>query len=106
MGFIMDTRCAEFHGEMEGFGRSGLFSSGIRHIHINDYKGGYKDWDAMYPIPQPRKGQIDWDGFFKYIKDSSYDGSFTLEAPSMQEQGVDAKTLNESMRFIRRSLAR
>jgi len=104
IGFIMDTRCAEFHGETEGFGQSGLLSSGIRHIHVNDYLGGYKDWDAMYPIPQPRKGRIDWDKFFGYVRSAPYGGSFTLEAPSMLENGVDADTLNDSMSFIRKSL--
>lgn len=105
IGFILDTRCAEFHGELELFGNSDLLRAGrIRHIHINDYKGGYKDWDAMYPIPQPGDGQIRWDMFFASLKKASYEGSVTLEAPSMSADGVDSETLNRSLDFIRTSL--
>ncbi len=102
--FIVDTRCAAFHAELSAFTRSGVFRTRVRHLHINDYSGGYKDWSAMYPIRQPRLGRIDWDGFFADLRAIPYAHSVTLEAPSMLPQGVDTATLNESLDYIRMKL--
>lgn len=103
--FIVDTRCAQFHGELERFTASEVFRSRVRHLHINDYGGGYKDWNAMYPILQPPRGNVDWTSFFGALRELSYAGTITLEAPSMLPDGVDCKTLNEGLRFIRNGLA-
>ncbi|MEA4823061.1 MAG: sugar phosphate isomerase/epimerase [Clostridiaceae bacterium] len=104
LGFIVDTRCAEFHAELEAFVQSAVFRERVRHIHINDYAGGYKDWNAMYPILQPGKGKIDWETFFKGLKGLPYRHSITLEAPSMLPEGVDCETLNASLRRIREAM--
>ena len=102
--FIVDTRCAAFHGELERFVTSEVFRERVVHIHINDYAGGYRDWDAMYPIPQPTKGKIDWEGFFSALRAIPYAHSITLEAPSMLPEGVDTDTLNGSLAFIRKHI--
>lgn len=104
IGFIIDTRCAQFHSELETFVTSSLLDEGrIHHFHLNDYDGGYKDWNAMYPIPQPGDGKIDWDFFFNSVK-GKYDGSFTLEAPSALPDGIDDAVFNKSIDFIRGKL--
>lgn len=104
LGFIVDTRCAQFHSELETFVTSPLLTEGkIRHFHLNDYDGGYKDWNAMYPIPQPGEGRIDWDLFFNALR-GRYDGSFTLEAPSALPDGIDDVTFNKSIAFIKSKL--
>ena len=103
--FIVDTRCAAFHGELDRFTASEVFRDRVVHIHINDYAGGYKDWDAMYPIPQPTRGNIDWEGFFQALRSLPYTHSITQEAPSMLPEGVDCATLNGSLRFIHRHMA-
>ncbi len=99
--FIVDTRCAAFHGELYRFIASDVFRDRVVHIHINDYAGAYKDWNAMYPIPQPLKGRIDWERFFGGLQAIPYAHSITLEAPSMLPEGVDFPTLNSSLEFIR-----
>lgn len=102
MGITLDTRPAQFHNELSAFMDSDLFENeNIRHIHINDYAGGYKDWNAMYPIPQPGKGNIDFKDFFKKLKRNSYKDSITLEAPSMLPDKIDTDTLNRSLNWIR-----
>ena len=119
--FIMDTRCAQFHAELtpprEGFSVEGapsdalptftaseVFAQRVRHIHINDYAGFYKDWSSMYPILQPPTGKIDWEQFFSVLRALPYSHSITLEAPSMKPDTVDYPTLNRSIRFIREHL--
>jgi sugar phosphate isomerase/epimerase len=105
MGFIIDTRPAQFHRELDRICMSGLFESkNIQHIHINDYKGGYMDWNAMYPIYQPGEGDVDFDMFFDYLKKAGYDDSLTLEATSMLSDGVNTEILNKSLNFIKNKL--
>lgn len=104
VGFTLDTRCAQFHRELEATLESPVFTENIRHIHITDSRCGLKDWDNLYPILQPGRGNIDWANFFRALKARAYSGSVTLEAPSVLETGVDAETLNESLDFIRHGL--
>lgn len=102
IAFTVDTRCSEFHSELsETLNCEKLWQNNIKHLHINDYKGGYKDWNARYPIPQPTQGQIDWNVFFKAIKTVGFSGSVTLEAPAMLPDGINDTVLNRSLGFIK-----
>lgn len=105
LGMILDTRPAAFHDELAAIYESPLWQGSVRHLHINDYAGGYRQWDAMYPVPQPGQGRIDWPAFFAALRRNRYTGSITLEAPSMRAEGVDAETLNRGLDFIRKGLA-
>ena len=49
-------------------------------------------------------GNIDWDNFFSALKNISFDGTVTLEAPAHLPVGVDSETLNRSLRFIKKNL--
>ena len=102
--FIFDTRPAQFHRQIPETFASDIFRKHAVHMHINDFAGGYKEWSALYPIPQPGKGLIDWNLVFSSLRDMRYQGSITLEAPSMQSEGVDSATLNRSLAFIRQNL--
>ncbi|MBR3691791.1 MAG: sugar phosphate isomerase/epimerase [Clostridia bacterium] len=102
--FTVDTRCSEFHGELAATMQSPLWQDAIRHVHINDYIGGVKDWDARYPIYQPGKGQIDWELFFGGLAAHAYTGSITLEASAMLPDRVDCGTLNAGLGYIRTHL--
>ena len=104
MRFTVDSRPAQFHGELEKTLKSNVMSR-VFHLHINDYAGGYKEWEKVNPIPQPKKGNIDWNMYFSEIKKSGYDGTVTLEAPSQLPVGVDSETLNESLAFIRENMS-
>ena len=106
-GFVIDTRPAAFHGQLTDMFQDGLLwgNGHVRHIHINDYKGGLRDWTSLRPILQPGKGEIDFERFFSNLKAYAYTGSITLEAPSMLPDGVDISTLNTGLDFIRTGMS-
>ena len=102
IGIIIDTRQAQFHSELEKTCKSRLWASGnIRHVHINDYFGGHMEWDHLYPIPRPGKGNVDFAAFFGHLREVGYVGTITLEDSVIREIGVDVVTLNEGLRFIK-----
>jgi len=103
MRFIMDCRPAQFHGELEKTLRSPIMQK-TSHLHVNDYLGGYMEWEKVNPIKQPRDGIIDWNMYFSLLKAAKYNDTVTLEAPSPLAEGVDAKTLNGSICFLRENL--
>ncbi len=102
IGFTLDVRPAQFHRELPAFFRSGLFEAGhIRHIHIGDYAGGYKEWDQLYPIPHPGEGTVDFPAFFRGLREKRYDGAMTLESPCILPDRVDTDTINRDLRWLR-----
>ena len=106
IGFVIDTRHAQFHAEAEAIFQSRVWKDGnIRHFHVSDYTGGYMDWEGFRKILQPGTGVIDFSVYFEYIKKTGFTGTLTLEAPSMREEGVDTETLNRSLNFIRRGIS-
>ena len=102
IGFTLDTRPAQFHGELDAFSRSGLLRQGrVRHVHIGDYAGGFKEWDRLYPIPHPGEGKVDFPAFFAALRREGYTGALTLESPCILPERVDTDTLNRDLRWIR-----
>ena len=101
IGVTIDTRPAQFHRELKQICESDIFAGNMRHVHINDFHGEYMQWDALNPILQPGLGDIDFDAFFAALRGIGYDGTITLEAPSMIAEGVDTETLNRGLDFIR-----
>lgn len=101
--FTIDSRPAQFHAELEETLKSPVMKNAA-HLHINDYAGGYREWEKVNPIPQPGKGNIDWDMYFAGIRRTGYDGTVTLEAPAHLPVGVDSAVLNKSLRFLRDNL--
>lgn len=99
--FTVDTRCSEFHAELKDTMEDESIWENVTHLHINDYKGGYKEWAARYPIPQPPEGQIDWPYFFASLKKRGYRGSATLEAPAMLEMGLNVPVLQKGLDFVK-----
>ena len=105
LGIIIDTRPAHFHRELETItADSDFIQKFVRHIHINDYCGGYKEWEALHPILHPGKGTVDFSSFFKQLRTAGYSGSFTLEAPSMRENTVAYEEINQNLDFIRKRI--
>ncbi len=101
--FTVDSRPAQFHDELEETLKSPVMKR-TRHLHINDYAGGYKEWGKVNPIPQPGNGNIDWNMYFTELRRAGYDGTVTLEAPAHLPEGVDHITLNRSLRFLKNNL--
>ena len=102
-GVIIDTRAAQFHRELEATTAcTELWANGnIRHVHINDMHGDYKQWDAMYPILGPGEGDIDFPAFFAGLVKNGYDNTITLESPAMYPDRVGVEKLNAFLAFIR-----
>ena len=101
--FTFDTKMAEFHGQL-----SELYKEENRHIrervahmHINDYKGGYKEWSCLKTL-HIGDGQIDFERFFGFVNDMGYEGDLTIESTSFDNNGViDFDRMDQSIRRIR-----
>ncbi len=104
MHFIFDTRLAQFHRQIPEMLRAESFQRHAVHMHINDFAGNYKEWDALGRTPPFGTGDIDWESLFEGLRELPYRGSVTLEAPAMLAQGVDTETLNRRLSFIRSRL--
>ena len=104
-GFVYDTKMAEFHEQtLDLFEEPNvrLVREGrIRHLHINDYGGGYKDWNNMKVLPIGR-GHVDFDAFFRKLSESEYKGDYTVESTALGKDGrVDIDMLNGCFGRIR-----
>jgi len=106
--FIYDTKMAEFHAQSDLLYQeeyAWLWQEGhIRHFHVNDYAGGYKEWEKLRTLPIG-KGHVDFERFFEFVHKIGYEGTFTVEASAfLGDGGVDLDMLNEQFRYIREAL--
>lgn len=106
--FVFDTKMAAFHQQM-GLLYQGeyawLWREGhLAHYHVNDYAGGYKDWRNLRTLP-PGRGHVDFDRFFGFVRETGYQGAFTVEATAFGADGrVNTDMLNACFADIRRYL--
>lgn len=101
--FIFDTKMAAFHGELAGLYReeNAPLWNNIRHYHVNDYAGGYKEWSKLRTLPIGA-GNVDFEAFFAYIKKIGYEDTFTIEATAFNQEGVvDFEMLNRCIVTLR-----
>lgn len=102
---IFDTKMAAFHYQLEEIYKEEnlfLWKKNIRHLHINDYAGSYKDWNNLKTLPI-NAGKIDFDRFFNYIKNIQYNGDYTIEATAFSNEGnVDFDMLNKCFKYIKK----
>ena len=103
--FVFDTKMAEFHRQMDVLYDADLLDSGcITHYHVNVYLGGYMDWKHLRTLPIGQ-GQVNFEKFFESVKQTGYQGAFTVEATAFNAEGmVNIAMLNESFERIRRYL--
>lgn len=103
--FVFDTKMAAFHGQLELLYQEEyrwLWREGhIRHFHVNDYGGGYKEWSKLRTLPIGA-GHIDFEQFFLFLKKIQYNGMFTVEATAFNQEGkVNTNMLNQCFQYIR-----
>lgn len=99
ISFTYDTKMAEFHNQISDLYPSDLIKN-IKHLHINDYKGGYKDWVNLRTL-NIGDGQIDFNSFFEFIYKNNYQGDYTIEATAFDRDGViHFDTLNKSLQKL------
>ena len=103
----LDTKMAAFHGQLGALCSEAcrpLWDRNIRHIHLNDYGGGYRDWQNLRTL-HPGRGNIDFDAFFSFLKTTNYAGDFTIEATSFLPDGViHWEDLNRTFAWLRERL--
>lgn len=104
-GFVYDTKMAEFHGQtMKIFEPDHKWLLGewrIRHLHVNDYGGGYMDWAHMNTLAIG-EGKINFEAFFNSFSEYSYKGDYTVESTALFKSGeVDLDMLNRCFEKIR-----
>lgn len=89
--FTFDTKMAAFHGQTDLiFGEEFRWlwdGKHIRHLHVNDYSGGYMDWQNLKTL-HVGKGRIDFESFFDGLRERNYQGDYTVEATSFLPDGV------------------
>lgn len=105
--FTFDTKMAAFHGQLNGLfapENSGILRN-VRHLHINDYGGGYMDWKNLRTL-HIGEGKIDFEEFFGKLP-ADYDGDFTIESTAFSSDGsVDLEKLNEDVAKVRAFIAK
>ena len=103
--FVFDTKMADFHGQMELLylpEYAWLWREDhIRHYHVNDYGGARMDWNDLKVLPLG-KGHIDFDRFFAFVRQTGYQGDFTLEGTGFDAHGqVNLDMLNAEFALAR-----
>lgn len=103
--FVFDTKMAAFHGQTDLLydeRYAWLWRDGhIRHYHVNDYAGGYMEWEKLRTLP-PGRGNVDFRKFFDFINGIGYGGDFTVEATAFGQDGIiDTEMLNGCFDRIR-----
>lgn len=108
ISFTFDTKMAQFHGQLDQLylpENEEIFRH-VRHMHINDYAGGYMDWKSLRTLHMG-EGKVDYDMLFRFVLDKGYAGDFTVEATSFGSDGIiDFDALNRDFARIRGYLGR
>ncbi len=101
--FTYDTKMAAFHLQEASLYESdnAAFSAAIRHLHINDYVGGYMDW-PQFKTRHIGEGRVDFGTLFRFLKSIPYTGYFTTEATSFDKTGtIDLLKLNQTLSHLK-----
>jgi len=106
--FTFDTKMAAFHSELDAIfspERADLWQDGrIKHLHINDYGGGYMDWQSLRTL-HLGEGHIDFGDFFAKLRSCNYRGDFTIESTAFLPDGtVNLDKLNRDFEMLRKYL--
>ena len=108
--FVFDTKMADFHRQLESIYEPDYAwlwqENHIAHYHVNDYGGGYRDWNNL-KVLQMGKGHIDFDRFFRFIRETGYSGGLTFEGTGFDSTGnVNIRNLNNQFDLARSYLTR
>lgn len=104
--FTFDTKMAEFHRELNAsLEWEPLFYGGrAAHLHVNDYGGGYMDFNDLRVL-HVGDGHADFVPFFDKVRAVGYSGWATVEATSVRRDGsIDFEKLNRTLRRVKKEL--
>ena len=106
IAFTYDTKMAAFHSQLEALYQpeNAWLWPHIRHLHVNDYGGGYMDWNNMSALP-PGQGHVDFERFFAFVRAIGYQGDYTYEAAALNADGsVRYDELNAGLDRVARGM--
>ena len=103
--FTYDTKMAAFHHQQDVWYEpecAWLWQEHrIAHVHLNDYAGGYRDWEHLR-VPPPGEGWVDLPRAAAALAAHGYTGAVTSEASAVRPDGtVDVERLNRTLRCIK-----
>lgn len=101
--FTYDTKMADFDNEnaVALDGKQDWLWERVRHIHLNDRKGAFRDWNSIRAL-HIGEGNIDFGAVFDYLGKINYCGDFTLEAASLDADGsIHPERTNQSLEILR-----
>lgn len=103
--FTVDTKMAEFHGELDAtVACERLWNGAAAHLHVNDYGGGIKDFSDLRVL-HIGEGHVDFEPFFDRVRASGYSGYATVESTSVRPDGsIDFDRINRSLQGVREAL--
>lgn len=106
--FTYDTKMGQFdleNGEAFSAENRGMWKN-LRHMHINDRIGGYRDWTS-YRALHIGRGDVDFDFVFAALREIGYRGDFTVEANSFAPDGaLNLDELSGSVEKVRQLVRR
>lgn len=101
--FTYDTKMAAFHEEEQALflPENSAFSKRIHHLHLNDYAGGYKDWQQFKTL-HIGDGHVDFSSLFSFLNTLPYQGFYTTEATSFDQTGlINVQKLNQTLQKLK-----
>ncbi len=104
LSFTYDTKMAAFHNQERLLfaEKDAAFLSRIAHFHLNDYAGGYMDWQSFRTL-HPGEGRVDFVNLRTLIRKMNYTGDFTTEATSFDSTGaIHIDKLNRTLDNLRK----
>ena len=106
--FTYDTKMAQFDLDNEKAFLPDNISlwRRVKHIHLNDRIGGYRDWSSYRALNLGR-GDVDFETFFEGLAKVGYSGGFTVEASAfLPGGGLDFDGLISSLDRARELIKR
>jgi sugar phosphate isomerase/epimerase len=105
----LDTEFLALHGELlEAVAADWLWDDGgrVAHVHVKDFAGTLRGPDGRRRYLIPGEGSLDLAAFFAGLRARGYDGTVTLEAPGVRDDGEpDLPRITEGLRRLRRLVA-
>lgn len=105
--FTIDVRHAEFHKTLIETCESTFLweNSLVKHLHISDYGGEYKNWSKFNSNNTPiTYGDVDFDYFFSFLKSIGYSGSITIENKRISDNTDIIYNFNKAYEFVKKGL--
>ena len=107
IAFTFDTKMAAFHHQLDEIYTpewAWLWRGAVAHWHLNDYGGGYRDWDHLRVL-HPGEGWVDLKRVCDRVRASDYTGYATSEATAVLPDGTpDVKKINATLAYYRENL--